>query len=84
VTEDYIIGKELEIRKALSRTHLYSSAFFVEKETGGGETKFTLHGAGWATEWIVPDRCSRHGCLRIFLQGNTHALFQNASLNKIY
>jgi len=42
-----IIGKELEIRKALSKTHLYSSAFFVEKETGGGETYFTLHGAGW-------------------------------------
>jgi SpoIID/LytB domain protein len=42
-----IIGKELEIRKALSRTHLYSSAFAVEKETRGGETIFILHGAGW-------------------------------------
>jgi len=27
-----IIGKELEIRRALSRTHLYSSAFVVDKE----------------------------------------------------
>ena len=42
-----IIGKELEIRKALSKTHLYSSAFVVEKRLGGGETHFILHGAGW-------------------------------------
>lgn len=42
-----IIGKELEIRKALSPSHLYSSAFFVEKSTRGEEIIFTLHGAGW-------------------------------------
>ncbi|WP_010665645.1 SpoIID/LytB domain-containing protein [Marinilabilia salmonicolor] len=43
------IGKELEIRKALSESHLYSSAFVVEKEAGeGGLPKsFTLIGAGW-------------------------------------
>jgi SpoIID/LytB domain protein len=42
---DYvIIGKELEIRRALSRTHLYSSAFVVEKEDLGS---FFLRGAGW-------------------------------------
>ena len=41
---DYIIiGKELEIRRALSRTHLYSSAFVVDKESG----RFVLSGAGW-------------------------------------
>ena len=38
-----VIGKELEIRRALSRTHLYSSAFVVDKEPGG----FVLIGAGW-------------------------------------
>ena len=38
-----IIGKELEIRRALSRTHLYSSAFVVDKEAGS----FILRGAGW-------------------------------------
>ena len=38
-----IIGKELEIRKTLSPSHLYSSAFVVEKKDG----KFILHGAGW-------------------------------------
>ncbi len=38
-----VIGKELEIRKALSESHLYSSAFIVRKEAN----KFTLLGAGW-------------------------------------
>ncbi|HCS88354.1 MAG TPA: hypothetical protein DIW30_08230 [Bacteroidales bacterium] len=43
------IGKELEIRKWLSSSHLYSSAFIVKKETDAeGKTQgFTLHGAGW-------------------------------------
>lgn len=38
-----IIGKELEIRRILSTSHLYSSAFTVEKD---GD-KFILTGAGW-------------------------------------
>jgi stage II sporulation protein D len=42
-----VIGKELEIRKALSRTHLYSSCFFVEKIADESGTIFVLHGAGW-------------------------------------
>ena len=47
-----IIGKELEIRKALSESHLYSSAFIVEKMfTPTGNTNipdvFVLKGAGW-------------------------------------
>jgi SpoIID/LytB domain protein len=42
-----IIGKELEIRKALSRTHLYSSCFFVEKLSDESSVFFTLNGAGW-------------------------------------
>ena len=37
------VGKELEIRKWLSESHLYSSAFDVEKSPDG----FTLHGKGW-------------------------------------
>lgn len=42
------IGKELMIRKALSPTHLYSSAFTVEKTTlDDGTGIFRLHGAGW-------------------------------------
>lgn len=42
-----IIGKELEIRKALSPTHLYSSAFFPEKVVADGQVSFILRGAGW-------------------------------------
>ncbi|MEG1617360.1 MAG: SpoIID/LytB domain-containing protein [Bacteroidales bacterium] len=46
-----IIGKELEIRRTLSPSHLYSSAFVVDKiaadsEKGENE-KFILTGAGW-------------------------------------
>jgi SpoIID/LytB domain protein len=41
------IGKELEIRKALSKSHLYSSCFYVEKEIGETGISFILHGAGW-------------------------------------
>lgn len=43
------IGKELEIRRTLSKSHLYSSAFVVEKETGanGIPENFILKGAGW-------------------------------------
>ena len=44
-----VIGKELEIRKTLSQTHLYSSAFIVSKENiiNGVPQKFILTGAGW-------------------------------------
>jgi stage II sporulation protein D len=42
------IGKELEIRKALSESHLYSSAIvFEKKKEVDGETIFILKGAGW-------------------------------------
>ncbi|GBU08003.1 amidase [Bacteroidales bacterium] len=37
------IGKELEIRRSLSPSHLYSSAFVIDKE----DDKFILTGAGW-------------------------------------
>lgn len=44
-----IIGKELEIRKALSDSHLYSSAFVVENDSlnNGVPSGFTIRGAGW-------------------------------------
>ncbi len=41
--DSLIIGKELEIRRALSRSHLYSSAFVVDKEPG----RLIIRGAGW-------------------------------------
>ena len=44
-----IYGKELEIRKILSNTHLYSSAFVVDKYELQDMVpgKFVLTGAGW-------------------------------------
>lgn len=42
-----IIGKELEIRKSLSESHLYSSAIVFEKKEINGEIVFILKGAGW-------------------------------------
>jgi len=41
------IGKELEIRKSLSKSHLYSSCFVVDREDDGNEISFVLRGAGW-------------------------------------
>jgi SpoIID/LytB domain protein len=43
------VGKELEIRRWLSRSHLYSSAFCVsvERDASGLPVRFTLDGAGW-------------------------------------
>ncbi len=49
-----VIGKELEIRRTLSTSHLYSSSFVVEKigeitlDNGAVvPSNFVLHGAGW-------------------------------------
>ena len=45
-----VIGKELEIRRALSRSHLLSSAFVARGEGEDGEKfprGFRLSGAGW-------------------------------------
>lgn len=44
-----IIGKELEIRRTLSDSHLYSSAFTVDKKDmlNGIPQRFVLTGAGW-------------------------------------
>ncbi len=38
-----VVGKELEIRRWLSRSHLFSSAFIVTVEA----TRFIFYGAGW-------------------------------------
>jgi SpoIID/LytB domain protein len=45
-----VIGKELEIRRTLSRSHLYSSAFLIERTFGDNAempASFTIRGAGW-------------------------------------
>ena len=45
----FVIGKELEIRRTLSASHLYSSAFVVDKDMQkeGIPQRFILTGAGW-------------------------------------
>lgn len=46
----FVIGKELEIRRALSDTHLYSSAFVVDRcdiDEKGVPQRFDIIGAGW-------------------------------------
>ena len=47
--EEKVIGKELEIRRILSPTHLLSSAFVVEPygPAGGTPRGFKIYGAGW-------------------------------------
>lgn len=47
--EAIIVGKELEIRRWLSPSHLYSSAFVVsvERDKAGIPVSFALDGAGW-------------------------------------
>lgn len=60
------IGKELQIRKVLSETHLYSSWFDVQKRTAGeGDVVFDLVGHGWGHGvglcQIGAANMSRHG-----------------------
>lgn len=45
----YTIGKEMEIRRVLSDSHLFSSAFVVDKRevTDGVPQYFLISGAGW-------------------------------------
>lgn len=48
--QSMVIGKELEIRRSLSETHLKSSAFIVERRDIGADgvpATIVLHGAGW-------------------------------------
>jgi SpoIID/LytB domain protein len=47
--KNLVIGKELIIRRWLSNSHLYSSAFIIEKKDGGDgfPSEFILKGAGW-------------------------------------
>lgn len=47
--KSHIFGKELEIRRILSETHLFSSAFLVERNSISGcePQTFRLLGAGW-------------------------------------
>ncbi|HXU07498.1 MAG TPA: SpoIID/LytB domain-containing protein [Blastocatellia bacterium] len=82
------IGKELEIRRALSHSHLYSSAFVVQPQAGSGSKyplRFTLIGAGWGHgvglcqigAAVMADR--GHGHEEILAH-----YFQNTEVKKLY
>jgi SpoIID/LytB domain protein len=82
------IGKELEIRRALSRSHLYSSAFVVTSQAGSASrypSRFTLLGAGWGHGGglcvigaaVMADR--GHGHEEILAH-----YFQNTHVKKLY
>jgi stage II sporulation protein D len=47
--DEAVVEGELNIRRALSPTHLYSSCFLVERQMGpdGLPESFTFYGAGW-------------------------------------
>ncbi|MCI0693661.1 SpoIID/LytB domain-containing protein [candidate division KSB1 bacterium] len=82
-----VVGKELEIRRWLSKSHLYSSAFIVrtERAENGMPLRFILHGAGWghgvglcqigaavmATKGFKAEEIVKH-------------YFRNAELRKLY
>jgi len=75
------IGKELEIRRALSESHLYSSAFEVEKQ----DDKFILKGSGWGHGVGL----CQIGAAVMGEQGKTYDeillfYYRNAQIKKIY
>lgn len=83
-----VIGKELEIRRTLSTSHLYSSAFVVETGTADSEgipSYFKLIGAGWGHGvglcQIGAAVMGAHGC--DFREILFH-YFIGASLSKLY
>ena len=47
--KSFTVGKELEIRRVLSKSHLYSSAIVIDAEDikDGIPQRFVIHGAGW-------------------------------------
>lgn len=82
-----IVGKELEIRRWLSPSHLYSSAFIVEKKELKGKVPgvFHLRGAGWGHgvglcqigAAVMAHKAYSHEEIL------TH-YFRDASINKLY
>jgi len=77
-----VVGKELEIRRWLSPSHLMSSAFIVstERNASGVPSRFTLYGAGWGhgvglcqigAAVMAKRGCGAEEILRHYFQGAT-------------
>ena len=87
-TERFTIGKELEIRRVLSDSHLKSSAFDVEAldlDADGLPTRFVLHGRGWGHGVGL----CQIGAAVMGGEGKTYKeilnhYYQNADIKKIY
>jgi stage II sporulation protein D len=85
--KELIVGKELEIRRILSLTHLYSSAIVIERQDVDNKIpgKFIIYGAGWGHgvglcqigAAVMAEK--GHSFDEILLH-----YFRNARLNKIY
>jgi stage II sporulation protein D len=82
-----VVGKELEIRRWLSPSHLYSSAFIVETERDGKgiPERFTLRGAGWGHGVGL----CQIGAAVMAVKGYTadaivHHYFRGAELRRLY
>ncbi len=80
-----VIGKELYIRKAFSDSHLYSSAFVVNKKETEGKTIFKLVGKGWGHGVGL----CQIGAACMSTKGYTYQeilshYFNGASISKIY
>ncbi|MGA7161858.1 MAG: SpoIID/LytB domain-containing protein [Bacteroidota bacterium] len=82
-----VVGKELEIRRWLSKTHLYSSAFVVmtEREGDGTPNHFLFYGAGWGHGVGL---CQIGAAMMATKQFNAEEIlrhyFTNAELKKLY
>jgi len=81
------IGKELQIRRALSEAHLYSACFIIEREkdAAGSVTQFHLIGAGWGHGVGL----CQVGATVMAQQGFTYReilahYYQNSKLKKLY
>ena len=82
-----IVGKELEIRKWLSPSHLYSSAFTVDYEEvqDGIPGRIILHGAGWGHGVGL---CQIGAAVMGEMGYNYHEIldhyFKNTAIHKLY
>ncbi len=85
--KELAVGKELEIRRLLSLTHLYSSAIVIEKKEieNNIPQKFIIYGAGWGHGvglcQIGAAVMAENGYL--FDEILLH-YFRNAKLNRVY
>lgn len=76
-----IIGKELVIRKAFSPSHLYSSAFVIDKEND----QFIFRGAGWGHGvGLCQIGAAVMGAQGYNYQEILQHYFPKAKLNKLY